>query len=46
MMRRRHRANHLRIWAGLAIVLPLILLAALSLRQNGPVDMPPVRLSD
>jgi hypothetical protein len=45
-MRRRHRTNHLRIWASLAVVLPLILFAALSLRQNGPNEAPPIRLSD
>lgn len=45
-MRRTHRAAHLRIWIGLAVVLPLILLAALSLRQNGPTEAAPVRLSD
>jgi len=45
-MRRRHRSAHLRIWIALAVVLPAILLAAMSLRQNGPTEAAPIRLSD
>jgi hypothetical protein len=42
----RHlRAAHLRIWVGLAVILPLLLLGTLSLRQNGPTEAAPVLLA-
>jgi hypothetical protein len=43
-MRRRHRAAHGRIWLVLAALLPVLLLGALALRQNGPTEVPPLRL--
>ncbi len=42
---REFRAAHARIWVGLSIVLPLLVLGSLALRQNGPIEAPPVRLS-
>lgn len=42
---RAFHAAHARIWAGLSILLPLLLLGSLALRQNGPTEAPPVRLS-
>lgn len=39
------RRAHRRIWLLLAVALPAIVVAALSLRQNGPREAPPVRLS-
>ena len=44
-MRRRHRAAHRRIWLLLAALLPALLLGALALRQNGPTEVTPLRLS-
>ncbi len=44
-MRRCHRAAHRRIWLVLAAVLPLLVLGALALRQNGPTEAAPVRLA-
>ena len=41
---REFRAAHARIWVGLSIVLPLLVLGSLALRQNGPTEAPPVRL--
>ena len=45
MMLRRHRTAHRWIWAVLATLLPLLLLGALALRRNGPLEAPSVRLS-
>ena len=45
VMRRRHRAAHRRIWLLLAALLPPLLLGALALRQNGPTEAAPLRLS-
>jgi hypothetical protein len=42
---RSFRRAHLAIWGGLAVLLPLVVLASLALRQNGPTEAPPVRLS-
>lgn len=42
---REFRAAHARIWVVMSIVLPLLVLGSLSLRQNGPIEAPPVRLS-
>jgi hypothetical protein len=44
-MRRCHRAAHRRIWLLLAAVLPPLLLGALALRQNGPVEVAPQLLA-
>jgi hypothetical protein len=46
MMRRRHRTAHRRIWAILAMLLPLALLGALALRRNGPLEASSVRLPE
>ncbi len=45
-MRRRHRLPHRRIWAVLATLLPLLLLGALALCRDGPLEAPSVRLSE
>ena len=45
-MRRRHRSAHRRAWILLSSLLPALLLAALASRQNGPVEAPPIRLSE
>ena len=45
-MWRRHRAAHRRAWILLSALLPALLLAALALRQNGPTEAPPIRLSE
>jgi hypothetical protein len=39
-MQTRHRRAHLRIWIGLALLLPALLLGGLALRQSGPADAP------
>jgi hypothetical protein len=43
-VQRPHRRAHARIWSALIVLLPLVLIAALLMRQSGPGD-PPVRLS-
>ena len=44
-MRLRHRSAHLRIWLGMAVLLPAILLGAVALRlAGGPAD-PPQRIA-
>jgi hypothetical protein len=45
-MLRRHRTAHRRIWALLAILLPLALLGALAARRNGPVEAPAVKVPE
>lgn len=42
---RDFRAAHRRLWVGLAILLPLLLLGSLALRQNGPTEARPERLA-
>ncbi len=42
---RSFRRGHLAIWACLAVLLPLVVLGSLALRQNGPTEAPPLRLS-
>jgi hypothetical protein len=42
---RTFRRGHLAIWAAFAVVLPLLVLGSLALRQNGPTEAAPVRLS-
>ena len=39
-MRRGHRTAHARIWMVLAIVLPLLVIAAMVIRQQGPTEAP------
>ncbi len=43
-MRNGHRRAHRLIWMVLAALLPLLLIGALALRQNGP-NAPPMRLA-
>ena len=43
-MQRRHRAAHRLIWLVLAVLLPAILIGAISARRNGPIEAPQVRL--
>jgi hypothetical protein len=42
---REFRTPHRRIWIGLAILLPLLVLGSLALRQNGPTEARPERLA-
>ena len=44
-MRRRHRAMHRTIWTILAVLLPVILLGAMSIRRDGPLEAPAIRLA-
>ncbi|HEX3350283.1 MAG TPA: hypothetical protein VHS58_19510 [Acetobacteraceae bacterium] len=44
-MRRRHRAVHRRVWPVLAVILPLLVIAAVVFRPAGPTQAPAVRLS-
>ena len=44
-MQRRHRAAHRRIWTFFLALLPLILLAAVALRQNGPTEAAAIQIS-
>jgi hypothetical protein len=41
-----HRRAHARIWTALAVLLPVIVVVALVIRQNGPREAPPVQLSE
>lgn len=41
-MQRRFRTAHSRIWTVLAVLLPVMLIAALAMRQTRPVDRLPV----
>ncbi len=43
-MQRRHRTVHACIWKALAIFLPAILIAALAVRQHGPMEKRAVQL--
>ncbi len=43
-MRRRHRAVHRAVWTVLAVLLPAILIVAMSVRRDGPVEAPAIRL--
>jgi len=45
-MRRRHRAVHYHVWIVLGLLLPLLLIATLALRRNGPNEAAPVPLSE
>ena len=44
-MKAVHRRAHRRIWAVLAVLLPLLLLGALMLRPGGPLEEAPRRVS-
>jgi hypothetical protein len=43
-MRRRHRDAHRRIWLLLAVLLPVLLVGAMSIRRDGPFEAPAIRL--
>ena len=43
-MRRRHRTVHYRVWIVLGVLLPLLLVATLALRRNGPTETAPIPL--
>jgi len=42
---RSFRQGHRRLWIGLAVLLPLLLLGSLAIRQNGPSEARPERLA-
>ena len=42
---RHYRAMHLPVWLVFTVLLPLLLLLAISLRQEAPLQPAPVRLS-
>jgi hypothetical protein len=44
-MRRRHRTMHRAVWLILAVLLPAILIGAMSIRRNGPLEAPAIRLA-
>jgi hypothetical protein len=44
-MRRRHRTMHRAVWTLLAVLLPAILIGAMSIRRDGPVEAPAIRLA-
>lgn len=44
-MRRAHRTAHRRIWIALAVILPLLVLAAMALRGSVPSELAPVRIA-
>jgi hypothetical protein len=46
MLGRRYTATHRAAWTVLAVLLPLLLLAALALRQGSPPETAPVRLAE
>jgi hypothetical protein len=43
--RRRHRATHRIVWVILAVLLPVILIGAMSIRRDGPLEAPAIRLA-
>jgi hypothetical protein len=43
---RRYGRTHRVVWTALAVLLPLLLLSAFVLRQNGPLEAAPVRLAE
>lgn len=45
LMRRRHRIAHRRIWLVLAVLLPAILIIAMTIRRDGPFEAPAIRLA-
>lgn len=44
-MRRRHRRVHRFAWTVLAVILPLVILGALSARRVGPEEAASVRIA-
>jgi len=42
---RQHRRTHYRVWLVLSVVLPVLLVGAVALRQNGPTEAAPVRIA-
>jgi hypothetical protein len=44
-MRRRHRTMHGVAWTLLAVLLPFILVVAMSIRLDGPLEAPAVKLA-
>jgi len=45
LMQRRHRATHRIVWVILAVLLPVILIGAMSIRRDGPLEAPAIRLA-
>ncbi len=45
-MKRRHRSIHAQVWKLLAVILPIALIAALVLRQDGPSEAPAIKISE
>ena len=43
-MQRRHRHAHMRIWTGLAVILPLLLALIFASVPKLPADAPAIRL--
>ena len=43
-MLHRHRRTHAYVWTALAVLLPALIVAALVIRQNGPLERPAERL--
>ena len=44
-MKRAHRAAHRRLWLGLAVLIPAILIVSLIIRQDGPFERPAVQIA-
>jgi hypothetical protein len=44
-MQRRHRNVHRTAWLVLAVLLPAILIGAMSIRRDGPLEAPAIRLA-
>jgi hypothetical protein len=44
-MRRRHRSVHRAAWSVLLILLPAILIAAMAIRRDGPLEAPAIQLA-
>ena len=44
-MRRRHRSVHRAVWLVLSVLLPAILIGALTIRRNGPLEAPAIQLA-
>ena len=42
---RHHRRTHFRVWLVLSVFLPVLLVGAVALRQNGPTEAAPVRIA-
>ena len=44
-MRRRHRSVHRAVWLVLSVLLPVILIGALIVRRDGPLEAPAIQLA-